>query len=352
MSFGNLKVVLFALLVTCITSAQANSQGVITVDISNVPPELGALILEAEAIWEERIIAVSTELPQAIRLQLTTLQISNFAVVEDGPGGVLAFAGPDDILTLESPGGLSFNEQPSVAFPVVSSMFFDIADSIPTNQEESDFLLQTVVHEMGHCLGFGTLWTLNNLIGNQNPATNGLTQYIGGTYALQEYREAINEPLAQFVPLEQAGGPGSALGHWARAPGFDFPETNEQDTLLAFAGFFNDAGELIFPSQVITEITFGAMADLGFAVTGINEELAAPPGTGTGTWPKIVGSGDNPFAANGVAAAAGLGFRRVNIRAVHRIDDKTGERQVEITNTNRIDPYNLRNHRWSQSADK
>ena len=352
MSFGNFKLVLCAILITCVSATQAQAQvNVITSDVSGVPPELGALILEAEAIWEERLIGVSTELPLAIRLQVTSLRISNFVVAVDGPGGALAFAGPDSVLAFESPvsSPLSFDDTTNtVVFPVVSSMFYDVADSIPANQEESDFLLQTVVHEMGHCLGIGTVWTLNGLTGNQNPATNGLTQYIGGKYALEEYRKAINEPLAQFVPLEQGGGPGSALSHWARVPGLDFPDTNEQDAMLAFAGFFNDVGDLIFPSQVITDITFGAMADIGFAVSGINEEFLAPPGTGTGAWPKIIGTG-NPFAANGVAAAPGLSLRRVNLQAVHRINESTGEREVEIVNTKKVDPYNLRNHRWSKS---
>ena len=347
MSFGKIKSLLLALLIACGIATQAKSQGVITTDVSNVPPELGAICLEAEAIWEERLIGISSALPNAIRTQLTSLQISCFVVAVDGPGGGLAFAGPDAILAFQPP--LSFNEETTVSFPVVSSMFFDIADSQPTNEEERIFLLETAIHEMGHCLGIGSLWTQNGLIGNTNPATNGLTQYIGGAFAIEEYRKAINEPFAQFVPLEQAGGPGSALSHWARVPGLDFPETNEQDILLAFAGFFNDAGELIIPRNVITEITYGGMADLGFAVSGINEELLAPPGTGTGTWPKITGSGNNPFDDNGVAAAAGLSFRSVNIKAILRLDKATGERKIEIANTDEVDPYNLRDLRWSQS---
>ena len=338
MSFGNLKIVFFAILMTCISATQAKSQtDVISLDVSNVPPQLAAALLEAEEIWEERIIGYSTELPDAILMQLTSVRITAFIQPIDGLDGVLGFGGPTTVLNLEPPSGvLSFNnvfENP-VFFPLAGGMVFDTADIFPTTEEEEALLLSTAIHEMAHALGFGTLWEPQGIVGNQNPLSNGLTQYTGGTYALPAYRRAINDPFAPFIPISQPD-----LGHWAAVPGFVFPEENQEDIMLAIAG---DA------EFILTETTFAAMADLGYAVSGINEQFLAPPGNGTGRWPKVSGTG-NPFALNGVTAARGLSFQRFTGRATYSRNGETGRTEVEVTNTNRLDPYNLRNLRWSNS---
>jgi len=346
MRSGNIRVFFIAMLLTCVSAMQAKAD-VINVSVASVPPELAEIILEAEAVWEERIQAVSTELPLAIRLQLTQLQITSLAFPIDGPGGILAFAGPDTMLDFQPTNSLV--DINPVLFPLSSTMVFDVGDSVVTNEDERRQLLETAVHELAHCFGFGTVWAFNGFIG-QNATTGGLTQYIGGEYALAAYRTAINNPVAPFVPLEQGGGPGSALSHWARVPALDFPEVNEQDVMLAFAGFFDEDGELVIPVNRVTEITFGAMADIGFAVSGINGQFAAPPGTGTGTWPKITGIGGNPFAGNAVngASTVGLTFRTVNLRAVYNMPSNSGEAETEVGNTDAIDPYNLRDQRWNR----
>ena len=342
MSFGKFKLVLCAILLACISATQAKSQtDLITQDLSNVPPELAEVLLEAEAAWEERLIGYSTELPDAILQQLTTIQITSLLMPLDGPGGTLAVAGPTQVLTYEPP--LGANNQNTSAVALAGTAIFDSDDSFPATAREREILVAVAIHEFGHAMGFGTLWQFRSIIGNQNPLSNGLSQYINGQYALAEYRRAIEEPFAPFVPVSQPD-----LGHWARGPGLFFPETNQQDVMLATTGFFNDAGELIEPVEIITEITFAAMADLGFAVTGFNEQFAAPPGPGTGRWPKITGPGTDPFALNGIRAAQGVAFRQVNIqRAKRRGPDTAKPEVVEVTNTNRLDPYNLRNLRWT-----
>ncbi len=346
MSFGNLKIVLFAILMTCISATQAKSQqiDVISLDLSNnLPPQLVTALLDAEAIWEERLIGFSTELPRAILLQLTTVRINAVVEMLDGPCGLLGFAGPDTVLSLTPPlSPLSFNVANPVFFPVTGEMTFDIFDSLPTTQEGQDLLTAVAIHEMGHALGFGTLWQQNGIIGNENILSNGLSQYTGGTYALPEYRRAINEPFAPFVPISQPD-----LGHWAEAPGFVFPEENIQDIMLATAGTIANPD----PEFILTDTTFAAMADLGYAVSGVNEQFLAPRGNGTGRWPKVNGVlVNNPFAANGVAAANGLNVQSFTGRASISLPaEETDRLEIEITNTNRIDPYNLRNLRWSNS---
>ena len=344
MSFGKFKLVLCAILLACISATQAKAQAqvdVISLDLSNAPPPLAEALLAAEAVWEERLIGYSTELPRAILDQLTTVQITAGLQDFDGVGGFLGFGGPMDVLTLESPrSALSFNDAANpIFFPVTAGMVFDTADAFPATEDAQLLLDALAIHEMGHALGFGTLWQPQGIVGNQNPLSNGLSQYINGQYALAAYRAAINEPFAPFVPVSQPD-----LGHWDRVPGLDFPDENRQDIMLASASSEENPN----PEFILTEITFAAMADLGYAVSGINDQFVAAPGNGTGRWPKVIGAGGNPFGANGVAAGQGLGFRRANFQKGWRLNEETGRPEVvEVTNTNRLDPYNLRNLRWT-----
>lgn len=63
----------------------------------------------------------------------------------------------------------------------------------------------TVLHEMGHILGIGTMWSQNKLL-------NASGQYVGAR-ALEEYRKIIKNPDAPCVPVEDDGGGGTAGYH-------------------------------------------------------------------------------------------------------------------------------------------
>ena len=83
-------------------------------------------------------------------------------------------------------------------------MEFDTAD---LNWLESNgSLLDVIVHEMAHVIGFGTLWEWNGVY------TSGTGQYTGPA-GLAAYRAEF-DPTAAFVPVELHGGPGTANGHW------------------------------------------------------------------------------------------------------------------------------------------
>ena len=79
-------------------------------------------------------------------------------------------------------------------------MKFDVAD-VADLQADGDFEA-VILHEMGHVLGFGTVWSGRGLIGagTSDPTFTGATavgawQAIGGSGA---------------VPVEQLGGGGTA----------------------------------------------------------------------------------------------------------------------------------------------
>jgi hypothetical protein len=325
---------------------------VIEVDRTGVPPAYADAFINAEAFWESRIQNYSTDVPQVLLVQLTKLRI--LATIEpiDGPGGILGQAGPDAFITYEN--GELFPAQKDLratwAMPVLSTMTFDIDD---VDLLIADGIFEDViVHEMAHALGFGSLWEQNRLIRPLGGV--GLVQYTNGRHAIQQYRQELGNPVAQFVPLEQRGGPGTALGHWPDvAPFFNaFLRTEDQEftkeLMTGFAGDLDpDTGLVVFPEKFVSETTWGAMADLGWEVAGINDNQTDPqPPTGTGRWPKVLGNGD-PFANNGVPPAHGVNFRisKIRLRIVRSLKDANGGNKG-VGSSDRNDPYRLRNQRW------
>ena len=63
----------------------------------------------------------------------------------------------------------------------------------------------TVLHEMGHILGIGTMWNVNGLLNNDG-------QYIGSA-GLREYRKVCRNDKIPFLPIEDDGGNGTAGYH-------------------------------------------------------------------------------------------------------------------------------------------
>lgn len=106
----------------------------------------------------------------------------------DGAGGILGQAGPTAIRTQGS-------------LPANAIMQFDIADA-------ADYLAAglfdaIVFHEMGHSLGFGSIWDELGLVNEASEFTGAL---------------AMATSLAEFgtvsIAVEQDGGPGTADSHW------------------------------------------------------------------------------------------------------------------------------------------
>jgi len=145
----------------------------------------------------------------------------------DGPSGILGSAGP---CWLRSGSRL----------PIYGVMKFDSADV--GGLESSGRLEATILHEMGHVLGIGTIWQspLFTGGGTSTPLFHGLAargawHAIGGTGS---------------VPIENTGGPGTRDGHWSEST-FD----NELMT-----------GWLDSGSNPLSRMTVAALGDLGYSV--------------------------------------------------------------------------------------
>ena len=179
----------------------------------------------AELYWED---AVTGNLPWAIVLKASLercleegdieLEVPGDRVVDDlllytdvreidGPGGVFAAAGPCQI---RSESGL----------PVVGLMYFDSDDlDEMEEEEEGEHLEGTILHEMAHAMGFGTIWEYLELLEDpvelEDPSGDEDPHFIGEE-ALAAFDSVGGESYddGEPVPVHDRGGYGVANGHW------------------------------------------------------------------------------------------------------------------------------------------
>lgn len=120
------------------------------------------------------------------------------------------------------------------------------------------YLYDTMVHELTHVVGFGTLWPDKNMIAD---SAQGL--YNANSFAGQVYGEMLGTFVSTPVELTVNVGEGSDLGHWRKNPHFD----NE---IGVEAGHPNE-------QQVTSALTIASLRDLGWTVNyGAAEEYILP----------------------------------------------------------------------------
>lgn len=163
----------------------------------------------------------------------------------DGPGGILGQAGPrwvhNEFLTL------------------TGVMFFDIADL--DFLESLDLFEEVIVHEMGHVLGVGTLWNVEQYgfprTLREGPDSN---PYFNGHKANVHWNA---EGGLGELPIENMGGPGTRLSHWR--------ESLLNNELMT--GYLN-LGE-----NPLSRITAGSLRDLGYGTSNKGESYDLPKDT-------------------------------------------------------------------------
>lgn len=207
-----------------------------------------AIFQQAEDFWEFLIVGYQNELPGP------GLDIAASSIDIDGDFGVLGRAGPQL-------GGWANG----YLYATQGIMEFDSADM--DRMETAGTLFDVIAHEMAHVIGFGTLWTYNDLL-------NGDGNYIG-EHALAGYRIDINDPTANYVPVEQGGGPGTAGGHWDEPDFGGFSELmtgwlDGNTTIgLATINSFADLGYVINPAFAVSVPEPSTMAVFALALFGL-----------------------------------------------------------------------------------
>jgi Big-like domain-containing protein/leishmanolysin len=155
----------------------------------------------------------------------------------DGPGNVLGSAGPCFIRNTDN-------------LSVLGAMVFDTTDL--QDVESAGLLNALILHEMGHVLGFGSLWPTDSLLADPSlPPNNGIDPHFTGAQALSSFNSigGIAYTGAK-VPVEDTGGEGTADGHWR--------ESVFGNELMT--GFV-DIGE-----NPLSVVTVASLADEGYTV--------------------------------------------------------------------------------------
>src|SRR5262249_9748411 len=147
----------------------------ITLNMTGLTTAQKAIFQQAATHWSQIITA---DIPNATYrgIAVDDLLIDASAVPIDGVNGILGQAGPD---TFRAGSDL----------PIHGIMQFDTADLAALQQ--SGQLVSVILHEMGHVLGIGTIWTDKGLLsgaGSADPiftGANATAQYnqIFGTNA-------------------------------------------------------------------------------------------------------------------------------------------------------------------------
>lgn len=157
------------------------------------------------------------------------ISITASALEIDGPHNRLAQAGPVHL-------------RPGSLLPATGIIEFDSADLKLI--EENGSLLNVIIHEMAHVLGFGTLWEQKGLlqgVGTDNPT------FIGEN-AMSQYAKLIGTSQTVPVPVEHMGYAGTQYDHWRES-------IFEHEIMTGFIGC---------TPNPLSYVTLASLQDLGY----------------------------------------------------------------------------------------
>ena len=137
-----------------------------------------------------------------------------------------------------------------------------------------------VTHEMGHVLGYGTLWDaplnlITNPINTSGPTAQPLPGFVGSN-ARARWTLMGGPASPASVPVEGCGGGGTVNGHWR--------ESSFGDEMMT--GYISAPGGGRNP---LSALTIASMADMGYSVDMAQAEAftintRTCPATGSGTF--------------------------------------------------------------------
>lgn len=158
----------------------------------------------------------------------------------DGPYNVLGAAGPD------------YYRSWSTKQPLMGFMEFDSADW--TLMQTKGILEAVVLHEMGHVLGLGSMWTYFGLLSPSNCySVTGVKPAFLGSSALGTLQKDIdprNSLGVTYVPVEDTGGGGTRCSHWQ--------ESSFRNELMT--------GWVSYSANPLSTVTAYSMEDMGYTI--------------------------------------------------------------------------------------
>lgn len=178
-----------------------------------------------------------------------------------------------DGLAAASPGAL--RQQGDFVLPSQGQLWMNPSEIISTANgfgiADGNFLDELLAHEIAHALGFGSLW-------QDEVYAHGTGEY-RGEFGLAAYRDEF-DANAEFIPVELAGGGGSANSHWDQRFRSSPQEGNPDDpfSLSPLLGIVDHRGrdlgqELMGPAldpdfgePFLSNTTVQSLRDIGYSV--------------------------------------------------------------------------------------
>lgn len=117
----------------------------------------------------------------------------------------------------------------------------------------------TVLHELGHIFGIGTLW--NHLISNN---------FYIGLHGVREYKNLLHQPNLTGIPVEDDGGEGTAGGHFEEGSEFVLSDNNRYKDGHFHTGLDRELmtgwAETDNGTEPLSRISIAILQDIGFVV--------------------------------------------------------------------------------------
>lgn len=225
--------------------------------INNIPSELISLLDEASEEWKN-IIKFDDDVVKSIKETIPSwngITINLYEKADYGPGPIAACG-------VESAINLGNNKYNALSFNLyINSYYWDNPQNVNFSWR------QVLIHELGHALGIGTLWTELEYIwlsGNDYTST-------------QNAYNTINNITRFRIPLESTGGGGTASAHW---------EDNDRSSGGQFYPGIVDIMQGTINNFSIGPVTTGFLIDLGYVNTStqtgtniMNNNLITPSST-------------------------------------------------------------------------
>lgn len=246
---------LSAVLAGAITCNCAFGAGAFSINVNFTGTlEQELLFTNAANAWESRITGYRGV------MSLGFVTINAVVAPIDGVGGTLGSAGPTHV-SIQDEDGVGGGNVFMLA--TAGDMTFDSADA-------ASLTASVIEHEMGHVLGFGTLWSAAGVglpgYGAQELYSTGTGQFTGAT-ATATWQAEFGQVDA-FVPVELGGGSGTANGHWNEVDGGAGP------TGIIQAGTSNDMSNELMTGWLneptfVSQTTLASFYDIGYTVDSL-----------------------------------------------------------------------------------